>query len=145
MKRIHDEDVIFIENVKRHRAEDPKVADVAGNLIRLKKYGEQLGVLDTKKFSGFGKPRINIVDDRRASDPAYKLRQLAMQHNKRYEKQRGGLLPIAIPILASISGAIAGRLFDLVKEKLQGKGFKVPKYKTHKHKKQFLIQLAKHI
>ena len=145
MKRIHDEDDIFIENVKRHRAEDPKVADVAGNLIRLKKYGEQLGVLDTKKFSGFGKPRINVVDDRPTSDPAYKLRQLAMQHNKRYEKQRGGLLPIAIPILASISGAIAGRLFDLVKEKLQGKGFKMPKYKTHKHKKQFLIQLAKHI
>ena len=148
LKRIHDEDDIFINDVKRNRAEDPKVADIASNLIRLKKLGEQTGLLDSRKFSGFGKkPRINIVDE--ASDPVHRLRQLAIKQNKKYEpkQQQGGFAIPAflIPILASAASTLVGKVYDTIKQKIEGKGYKIPHHKTIKQKKQFLMKIAKHI
>ena len=61
LKRIHDEDDILIDSVKRHRADAPKVGYAIEHAIRLKKLGENIGVLPSTVFSGFGrKPFINL-------------------------------------------------------------------------------------
>ena len=151
MKRIHDEDDIFITDVKRNRSEDPLVATAAANLIWAKKKGEQLGILPTSKFSipGSGmKPRINLVDDDDSNDPVYRLRKLAMKQNKPLEKnQKGGFAfaPIVIPILASAASALVGKLYDTIKNKIEGKGYKIQNHKTTRQKKKFLINLTKQI
>ena len=109
LKRIHEEDDIFIDTVKRHRAEDPTVADLAVKMIKAKKWGEKLHLLDSKKYSGFG-PKINIVDT--TNDPVHRLREIAMKQNKKYE-QKGGFAfaPIVVPILASMGSALVGKYY----------------------------------
>ena len=147
LDEIHNEDDIFIRNVRQHSADDPVVANIEAAAIYAKKKGEDLGVLDSRKFSGFGKkPKINILDDE--NDPVYKLKQIAMKHNKKYEggtEQRGGLAPLLIPILASVAGALSSKIFDLIRDKIQGKGYKIPNHKTHKSKKKFFINLVNQI
>ena len=50
------------------------------------------------------------------------------------------MFPFLIPVLSSVAGAIAGRLFDVVKDKIQGKGYMVNPalYKTDEQKRDFL-------
>lgn len=148
LDEIHHADDVFIENVKRHRADDPVVANIAANLIRAKKLGERMGVLDTKKFSGFGEKK-NIDEN----DPSYKLRLLAKKYNKNYDKeQKGGAFPaFLIPILAAGASKLVEKIYDTIKEKIENKnkkegtGYKLPHHKTSEQKKKFLIELVKHL
>ena len=50
------------------------------------------------------------------------------------------MFPFLIPVLSSVAVAIAGRLFDVVKDKIQGKGYMVDPelYKTDAQKREFL-------
>ena len=147
LQQIHDEDEVFIRNVRQHRDDDPAVAKVASALITAKRFAEQHHLLDSRKFSGFGKkPRINIVDE--ASDPVHRLRELAIKQNKKFEpkNQRGGFAIPAflIPILASAASTLVGKIYDTIKQKIEGKGLKLPHHKTIKQKRQYLIHIAKH-
>jgi hypothetical protein len=155
IKRIHDEDDIFIDKVKRHRDDDPRIADLASAAISAKKLCEKLGVLDTLKYSGFGKkPRINIIDETdEANDPVFRLRKIAMKQNRNYETpQKGGFIipPFIIPILAAAGSTLVGKIYDTIKEKIinkktkEGQGFKLS-HKTIKQKRKFLIDLSKHL
>ena len=94
------------------------------------------------------KPRINIVDDDDSNDPIYRLRKLAMKQNKPFEKQQKGgfaFAPILIPVLASAASTLVGKLYDTIKNKIEGKGYKIPHHKTTRQKKKFLINLTKQI
>lgn len=153
LKRIHEEDDIFIDTVKRHRAEDPKVADLAVKMIKAKKFIENVPVLGnqfSKKYSGFGmKPRINICSDEEVNDPVQRLRQLAIKQNT--VKKGGFIPPFLIPILAAAGSTLVGKVYDTIKEKIEkrgkekeGKGIEL-KHKTIKQKRKFLINLAKQI
>jgi len=70
---------------------------------------------------------------------------------KHDRKQRGGFLP-AIPLAAigtaaaaSLASKIVGDLYEYVKKKFSGKGYKVPNHKTKKEKKQFLLEIVQNI
>ena len=76
-------------------------------------------------------------------DPTARLKALAgvgMCKPKNEKKKRGGMIPFLTPVLSSVAGAIAGKLFDVVKDKIQGKGYMVDPelYKTDEQKREFL-------
>ena len=74
MRKVWEADDKFIEAMDQDQ-EEP-MAPIAGKLIQLKKAGEQIGVLPTTSFTGFG-------SDQRPSDPIFKLRQLAFPLSKK--------------------------------------------------------------
>ena len=88
-----------------------------------------------------------------SNDPAYRLKLLAseveneskIQKRRRKRAQSGGLAPIAIPIIASIVGALSGRIFDAIKEKIKGSGYELPKLKTKGDKHNYVLKLFKSI
>ena len=51
--------------------------------------------------------------------------------------------PVLIPIIASVVGALAGKIFDTIKEKIQGKGIQIPNHKTMKDKHNYVLNLLK--
>ena len=113
---------------------------MSANLIRARRLGEQTGILSTEKFSGFGKIH---------NDPTCRLKLLAKKHynvnDKKHKKIEGGAIPL-IPIGFSIPGSLAGKviseIFDKVKEKIQGKGYRtIMNHKTIEHKRKFLNQV----
>ena len=71
---------------------------------------------------------------------------------KHDRKQRRGFLPAAIPLAAigtaaaaSLASKIVGDLYEYVKKRITGKGYKVPNHKTKKEKKQFLLEIVQNI
>ena len=131
----NDADEAFITTVKRYKDEDPKVALACENLIKLKRKGEQLGVLPTKTFSGFGLKLINKLKELDEEDPAYKLKVRGLI------EQHGGAIPaLLIPVLASVVGSIASSIFNKITDKISGKGLN--KIKTDEQKKIFLMKLC---
>ena len=113
---------------------------ITANLIRAKQVGEQTGILSTEKFSGFGKKH---------NDPTYRLKLLAKNHynvnDKKHKKIEGGmnpLLPIRLSILGSLAEKVVSEIYDKVKEKIQGKGYRTNmNHKTIEHKRKFLNQV----
>ena len=127
-------DDIFIDKAKNSR-DDPIVGNLASKLISAKEQLEQRGLMDTKRFSGFG------------ADPVARLRDIVQQsHTKHKNKQTGGAIPpILIPIIASVVGSLAGKIYDTIKEKIQGKGIEFPVYRKHKDKHNYVIKMLKSI
>ena len=81
-------------------------------------------------------------------DPPARLKKLANLSNpKPTKKMEGGLNPVLIPILASLAGTALGKVWDLVKEKIEGKtkggGYAIDHelYKTDAQKRAFLRQV----
>ena len=153
LKRIHDEDDILIDSVKRQRADDPQVGYAIENAIRLKKLGENIGILPSTVFSGFGrKPLINLRHEKEEelSDPAYKLRKMVAQKygrsstSEHKKKLVGGFAfaPLLIPLLASAGGTLVGRIYHTIRDKLEGNGYKI-KHKNLKEKRHFIHHLIK--
>ena len=62
-------------NDMNHDYEEP-MAPIAGKLIKAKRLGEQVGILPTTTFSGFGTSEEEIID------PVAKLRELAKKEYK---------------------------------------------------------------
>ena len=81
------------------------------------------------------------------SDPVYRLRQLANEHHKKEIKdtlkvQRGGfaiLAPLAVGALTAIGSKLSSELYDFVKKRISGNGYKV-NHRTKKQKREFLKQ-----
>ena len=129
-------------NEANNQNDDPVMGKISANLIRAKRLGEQTGILSTEKFSGFGKKH---------SDPTYRLKMIAKKHykhadnNKKHEKVIGGaipLIPIGISLLSALGGKLISELYDKVKEKIQGKGYRTNmNHKTIEHKRKFLNQV----
>jgi len=118
---------------------------ISAGLIKAKEIGESTGLLSTKTFSGLGvKFRTKNgkeVNFFKKKDPTARLKQLAkISTPKTIKKQEGGLNPILIPILASLAGSALSKVFDLVKEKISGKGLNVDDklYKTDAQKRQLI-------
>ena len=117
---------------------------ISSNLIRAKRFGEQTGILSSEKFSGFGKKHNDTRGTSAASDPTYRLKLIAKKHynvnDKKHKKIEGGaipLLPIGLSILRSLAGKVISEIYDKVKEKIQGKGYRTNmNHKTIEHKRE---------
>ena len=132
----------------RHSSVQPLVKISAG-LIKMKELGKSTGILSTTTFSGLG-VTFHTKDGKEVSftkkhDPTARLKKLANLSNpKPTKKMEGGLNPVLIPILASLAGTALGKVWDLVKEKIEGKtkggGYAIAPelYKTDAQKRAFL-------
>ena len=116
---------------------------VSAGLIKAKELGEKTGIISTKTFSGLG-VRFRTKDGKEVAfvkkhDPTARLKKLAQVATPK-KKMEGGLHPVLIPILASLAGTALGKLFDLVKEKMSGKGFSLDDtvYKTDSQKRKLI-------
>ena len=120
---------------------------ISAGIIKAK---EKVGVLDSKTFSGMGNNKISfttksgkvVTFNKKKPDPTARLKALAgisAPKKEKSKKQRGGFA-FLIPVLSSIAGALAGKLFDVVKSKIEGNGYKIDPelYKTDEHKRAFL-------
>ena len=131
-----------------NRDHQEPMAPIAGKLIKLKETGEKLGVLPTTKFSGFG-----VAEEEELNDPVARLRNLVQSEHKTEKKdkkkvQKGGflpLVPIPMAIGSAVAGKLAGDLYDFVKKKVTGQGYKVPYHKTKKLKVEFLKDIVNNI
>ena len=113
-------DDIFINKAKNSQ-NDPIIGNIASKLISTKKHLEQTGLMDTKRFSGFGIKEIS-----ENNDPVSRLRSLVQEKYSIEEKknkiktQKGGLiplLPIGIAIASALGSKLVGDLYDFVKKK----------------------------
>ena len=125
---------------------DEPMAPIAGALISTKRDLERANLLSTKRFEGFGMKENN--------DPVERLRQLVKgKYQKRENKivkhdrnQSGGAIPaLLIPVIASVIGSLAGRVYDTIRDKIQGKGYDLPDLKTKQEKHDYVLKLIKHI
>jgi len=142
MQKVWKADDEFIDEMNQDT--DEPMAPIAGKLIQLKKTGEQLGVLPTTKFSGFG---LDTESER--SDPVYRLRQLVQEKYKNEEKterkmiksQQGGVafLPaMAVAAASALAAKLTDSLYDWIKGKIQGHGIKVKHHKTKQQRIKYL-------
>ena len=78
------------------------------------------------------------------TDPAHKLRKMVAQSygksstSEHKKKLIGGFAfaPLLIPLLASAGGTLVGRIYDTIRDKLKGNGYK--KHKNLKEKRHFI-------
>ncbi len=145
LKKIHDSDKTFI----RDASKEGVLGKIASGVMYAKMKAEENNIIDSKTFSGMGKKNIafKTKDGReitftRRHDPTERLKKLvgAGICKKNDKKISGGLAPVLIPVLSAVAGSLAGKLFDIVKEKLSGKGVVVDSdlYKTDAQKRAFL-------
>jgi hypothetical protein len=130
LRNIWKADDEFVEHASNSR-DDPIIGNLSAKLISAKENLEKKGILDTKKFEGFGK-----------RDPTHRLKMIAMKQND----QEGGFAwaPL-IPILAPILGSLAGKAFDAIYNKIKGSGYSIPYHRTEKDRLEFLKKLINHI
>jgi len=143
LNKVWEADDRFINEMNNDN-EEP-MAPIAGKLISTKKSLEQMGVLPTTTFEGFGNE---------SKDPTERLKILAKEINKKEKRKRknkkvvkGGFVPaaIGIPILATLGSKIISDLYDYVKKKIKGEGINVPNHKTKSQQIQFLKEFIKSI
>ena len=90
------------------------------------------------------------------SDPVYRLRQLVQEKYKNEEKkekkiiksQQGGifpLVPIGIAIASAVGSRLATDLYDFIKRKITGSGYKIKQHKTVKDKKLFIKDVVNNL
>ena len=148
LQKVWKADDKFLNAMKQEANQEP-MAKYAGALIQTKNIPEKdLKVLPTTVFEGFG-----------TKDPTERLRALvASQHKfEKHNKTRshssehknkiitGGFHSVLIPIIASVVGSLAGKIFDTIKEKIQGKGIQIPNHKTMKDKQDYGLKLLKEL
>ena len=146
IKNVWHADDVFIDRA-RNSKDDPIMGKISSKLIATKKGLEKIG-MDTKTFSGFGA-------EEEINDPVAKLRELVKDEykteskHKKMKTQKGGILPALIPVGIAIASAVgsklAGDLYDFIKGKLTGGGYKVPNHKTKKKKVQFVKEVVNSI
>ena len=127
--------MFLLIELKKSR-DDPVVGKLSSKLIQTKKNLEQHNLLDSRRFSGFGKSGTSETSETSEnSDPVAKLRAMVQTKYKKElkhdRKQRGGFLPLAA-IATAAAGALAsklvGDLYEYVKKKFSGKGYTVPNH-----------------
>lgn len=143
MRNIHRADDVFIHKAKNSR-DDPIMGKISSKLIATKEGLEKAGLMDTKRFSGFG-----AEEGSENADPVARLRVLVQEQYKKDTKkdkiQKGGVLPlvpIGIAVASALAGKLSGDLYDWIKSKITGSGMKVPYHKTKKQKIQFIKEVV---
>ena len=142
MQKVWNADDEFID-VMDNDYNEP-MAPINGKLIQLKKTGEQLGVLPTTKFSGFG---LDTESER--SDLTARLKALVEEKYKNEEKkerkmiksQKGGIAflgPMAVAATSALAAKLTDSLYDWIKGKIQGHGIKVKYHKTKQQRIKYL-------
>lgn len=144
LNRIHNSDREFIKEASKEGA----LGKVASGVMFAKMKAEENGIIDSKTFSGMGNNKIafttktgKVVAFTKKHDPTARLKKLAgIAPTKKEKSKKVGGFAFLAPILASVAGALAGKLFDAVKSKIEGNGYKIDPelYRTDEHKRAFL-------
>ena len=142
MKNIWHSDDVFIQKSKNSH-DDPIVGNIASKLIQTKENLEKHQLMDTARFSGMGSEE--------SSDPVQRLRDLVkhqykVQEKHNNKKQKGGflipLIPLATAALTALVTKAVPDIYDFVKKRLTGGGYKLKHHKTIKDKKDFLKEIV---
>ena len=101
--------------------------------------------MSSTRFSGFG---TKNEEDEASNDPVQRLRELAIEGHKKEKRklQRGGMLPLAALFTAAggtLVSKIVSDVYDLIKKKISGKGYKIPEHKTIDDKRDFVLKFMK--
>jgi len=146
IKNVWRADDVFIDKA-RNSKDDPIMGKITSKLMATKKGLEVAQVLPTTTFSGFGA-------EEEITDPVARLRKLAQKESKPDKKnskkvQKGGFLPLLAPVGIAIASAVgsklAGDLYDFIKSKITGSGYKVPHHKTKAKRVQFVKEIVNSI
>jgi hypothetical protein len=128
-KEIWEADKKFKAGVEANKSVDPVLAKVAQGAISLKEIGERTGLLPIEKFSlsGDGKKNINPDADKEAERLMELFRPQAGMRLKAMARgdQSGGfaILPVLIPIIASLAGTALSKVIDKLTIKGNGKSY----------------------
>ena len=145
---VHKADDEFINDASQSNVQP--LGKISAGIIKAKQLAEKVGVLDTKTFSGMGNKTVSFVTKNgreikftKKHDPTARLKAIAgvgICKPKKETKKRGGFAPLAVGVISALAGTALGRILDLVKEKIQGKGVILDSelYKTDEHKRAFL-------
>ena len=151
LTKVHNADEQFIREAKNSNVQP--LGTISAGIIKAKEIAEKVGVLDSKTFSGMGNNKISfttksgkvVTFNKKKPDPTARLKALAgisAPKKEKSKKMTGGFafLPLLAPILASATGALVTKLFDVVKNKIEGNGYKIDPeiYKEDQHKRAFL-------
>jgi hypothetical protein len=142
LKKIHDSDKVFINDASKQGLLGKAVAGVMYGKMK----AEQSGIIDSKTFSGMGnKVAFTTKDGKqiqftKKNDPTARLKALAgagICKNKTEKKMTGGLAPLAIGVISALAGTALDKIWNLVRDKIEGKGLAVDPtvYKTDAQKR----------
>ena len=144
LNKIHESDRTFIKDA----AKEGVLGKVASAAMYTKLKAEENNITSSKTFSGMGQVAFKtksgkIVTFSKKHDPTARLKAIAgvgICKPKKETKKRGGIAPLAVGVLSALAGTALGKIWDLVKEKISGKGFAIDPdlYKTDAHKRAFL-------
>ena len=147
---MHKVDEEFIKEASNSSVQP--LGKISAGIIKAKELGEKVGLLNTSTFSGLGVNfktkdgrNISFTKKQKKIDPTERLKKLAgmgiCKPKPKSKKQKGGIAPLGIAILASLAGTALGKVWDLVKEKLQsGHGYTIDDnmFKSDAHKRRLL-------
>ena len=145
---MHNADEEFINNAVNSNVQP--LGKISAGIIKGKQMLEYAGVLNTSTFSGLGVNfktkdgrNISFTKKQKKIDPTERLKKLAGMGicKPKSKKQKGGIAPLGVAILASSAGTALGKVWDLVKEKLQsGHGYTINDnmFKSDAHKRRLL-------
>lgn len=146
LKAVHQADEQFIRDSSNTNVQP--LGKISAGIIKAKELAEKAGVLDSKTFSGLGNNKVSFttksgkqISFTKKHDPTARLKKLAGVTNpKKDHKQSGGIAPVLIPVISALAGTALGKIWDLVKEKIEGKGYSIDPelYKTDTHKRAFI-------
>ena len=144
LNKIHESDREFIKDA----AKEGVLGKVASAAMYTKLKAEENNIISSKTFSGMGQVAFKTKSGKTVTftkkhDPTARLKAIAgvgICKPKKEKKKHGGFAPLAIGVISALAGTALGRIFDLVKEKIQGKGVTLDSelYKTDEHKRAFL-------
>ena len=132
LTKVHQADKEFIQEAK-HSSVQP-LGKISSGLIAMKSAAEKANIIDSKTFSGLGvsfKTKdgkiVQFNKKEKQHDPTEKLKQLAFGAGIKKRKQKGffPLVPLAAAAVSGIAGSLAGKIFEIIKNKISGKGYKI--------------------
>ena len=145
---VHKADDEFINAASQSNVQP--LGKISAGIIKAKELAEKVGVLNTKTFSGMGNKTVSFVTKNgreikfsKKHDPTARLKKLAgvgICKPKKETKKRGGIAPLAVGVLSALAGTALSKVWDLVRDKIEGKGFKIDNelYPTDAHKRAFI-------
>ena len=148
LQAVHKADDLFIKEAKNSPVQP--LGNISATIIKAKELGEKTGIINTNTFSGLGVKfktksgkEVSFTKKPKQHDPTSRLKALAggaIAKNEKTKKQHGGIAPLAIGVISALAGTALGKIWDLVRDKIEGKGYKIdPKeFTTDSHKRRLL-------
>ena len=133
LSKVHQADKEFIQEAKNSSVQP--LGKISAGLIAGKMAAEKANIIDSKTFSGLGvsfKTKdgkiVQFNKKEKKHDPTEKLKKLAFGAGIKKRKHCGGflpLVPLAGAVVSGIAGSLAGKIFDIIKKKISGGGYKI--------------------